>query len=145
MNTDLGQHVLKNPGVADAIVNKADLKQSDVVLGIHSALNTRNDVLFSNSLSQHKKSGQGQVCFAFLLLSHLRSKVTVKLIGIGNLTVRILEKAKRCIAIEADARMAAETTKRVQGTPAQKRLDILLGDAIKTTFPPVDVVISNTP
>jgi 18S rRNA (adenine1779-N6/adenine1780-N6)-dimethyltransferase len=32
MNTDLGQHVLKNPGVADAIVNKADLKQSDIVL-----------------------------------------------------------------------------------------------------------------
>ena len=30
MNTDLGQHVLKNPGVAEAIVNKADLKQSDV-------------------------------------------------------------------------------------------------------------------
>ena len=26
MSTDLGQHVLKNPGVADAIVQKADLK-----------------------------------------------------------------------------------------------------------------------
>ena len=30
MNTDLGQHVLKNPGVAQKIVDKADLKQSDV-------------------------------------------------------------------------------------------------------------------
>lgn len=30
MNTDLGQHVLKNPGVAQAIVDKADLKPSDV-------------------------------------------------------------------------------------------------------------------
>ena len=30
MNTDMGQHVLKNPGVAQAIVDKADLKQSDV-------------------------------------------------------------------------------------------------------------------
>ena len=30
MNTDLGQHVLKNPGVAEAIVAKADLRQSDV-------------------------------------------------------------------------------------------------------------------
>ena len=30
MNTDLGQHVLKNPGVAQQIVDKADLKQSDV-------------------------------------------------------------------------------------------------------------------
>jgi hypothetical protein len=30
MNTDLGQHILKNPGVAQAIVDKADLKQTDV-------------------------------------------------------------------------------------------------------------------
>lgn len=30
LNTDIGQHVLKNPGVAQAIVDKADLKQSDV-------------------------------------------------------------------------------------------------------------------
>jgi hypothetical protein len=30
MNTDLGQHVLKNPGVAQKIVDKAGLKQSDV-------------------------------------------------------------------------------------------------------------------
>ena len=30
MNTNIGQHVLKNPGVAQAIVDKADLKQSDV-------------------------------------------------------------------------------------------------------------------
>lgn len=32
MNTEIGQHVLKNPGVAQAIVDKADLKQSDVNL-----------------------------------------------------------------------------------------------------------------
>jgi len=32
MNTDLGQHILKNPGVAQAIVDKADLKQSDVCI-----------------------------------------------------------------------------------------------------------------
>jgi len=31
MNTDLGQHILKNPGVAQAIVDKAGLKQSDVL------------------------------------------------------------------------------------------------------------------
>lgn len=32
MNTDIGQHVLKNPGIAQAIVDKAELKQSDVCL-----------------------------------------------------------------------------------------------------------------
>ena len=31
MNTNLGQHVLKNPGVAQAIVDKAGLKESDVI------------------------------------------------------------------------------------------------------------------
>ena len=34
MNTNIGQHVLKNPGVAQAIVDKADLKQSDVIYAL---------------------------------------------------------------------------------------------------------------
>ena len=101
MNTDLGQHVLKNPGVAQAIVDKADLKQSDIVVEVGP--------------------------------------------GSGNLTVKILEKAKKVIAVELDPRMAAEVTKRVQGTPAAKRLDIMLGDVVKTDLPYFDVCISNTP
>lgn len=35
--------------------------------------------------------------------------------GTGNLTVRILEKCKHCVAVEMDPRMAAELSKRVQG------------------------------
>lgn len=101
MNTDLGQHVLKNPGVAQAIVDKAGLKQSDIVLEVGP--------------------------------------------GSGNLTVKILEKAKKCIAVELDPRMAAEVTKRVQGTSSAKRLDVVLGDVIKTELPYFDVCISNTP
>ena len=30
MNTEIGQHILQNPSVAQRIVEKADLKQSDV-------------------------------------------------------------------------------------------------------------------
>lgn len=101
MNTDLGQHVLKNPGVAQAIVDKAALKPTDTVLEIGP--------------------------------------------GTGNLTIRILERAARCIAIEMDPRMAAEVTKRVMGTPLQKKLDVLVGDAVKAPFPHFDVCISNTP
>ncbi|KAI4149507.1 MAG: hypothetical protein L6R39_002485 [Caloplaca ligustica] len=101
MNTDLGQHVLKNPGVAQAIVDKADLKQSDIVLEVGP--------------------------------------------GSGNLTVKILEKVKKVIAVELDPRMAAEVTKRVQGKPEAKRLEVLLGDVIKTDLPYFDVCISNTP
>ena len=65
--------------------------------------------------------------------------------GTGNLTVKILEKARQVQAVEMDPRMAAELTKRVQGTPAEKKLSILLGDVIKTELPYFDVCISNTP
>lgn len=100
-NTNFGQHILKNPGVADAIVEKAHVKPTDTVLEVGP--------------------------------------------GTGNLTVRILEKAKKVICVELDPRMAAEVTKRVQGTPEQKKLEVLLGDVIKTELPPFDICISNTP
>lgn len=100
-NKDYGQHILKNPGVAEAIVKKANLKPTDTVLEVGP--------------------------------------------GTGNLTVRILESAKKVIAVEVDPRMAAEVTKRVQGKPEQKRLEVLLGDVIKTELPHFDVCISNTP
>lgn len=58
LNTNVGQHILKNPGVSEAIVNKADLKPTDVVLEVGP--------------------------------------------GTGNLSVRILEKAKKVIAVELD-------------------------------------------
>ena len=41
--------------------------------------------------------------------------------------------------------MAAEMTKRFQGKPEQRRLDVLLGDVVKTNLPYFDVCISNTP
>lgn len=100
-NTNVGQHILKNPGIADAIVEKAYLKPTDTVLEIGP--------------------------------------------GTGNISVRILERARRLVAVELDPRMASEITKRVMGTPHQKKLDVLLGDAIKLDFPPHDVCISNTP
>lgn len=48
--------------------------------------------------------------------------------------------------MELDPRMAAEVTKRVQGKPEQKRLDVLIGDVVKMPdLPYFDVCISNTP
>lgn len=100
-NTDLGQHILKNPLVAQGIVDKAQIKPSDIVLEIGP--------------------------------------------GTGNLTVRILEQARKVVAVEFDPRMAAELTKRVHGTPVEKKLEIMLGDFMKTELPYFDVCISNTP
>ncbi|EJS41507.1 dim1p [Saccharomyces arboricola H-6] len=100
-NTDLGQHILKNPLVAQGIVDKAQIRPSDVVLEVGP--------------------------------------------GTGNLTVRILEQAKNVVAVEMDPRMAAELTKRVRGTPVEKKLEIMLGDFMKTELPYFDICISNTP
>ncbi|CDK29724.1 unnamed protein product [Kuraishia capsulata CBS 1993] len=101
-NTDLGQHILKNPLIAQAIVDKANIRPSDTVLEIGP--------------------------------------------GTGNLTVRILEQARNVVACEVDPKMAAELTKRVQGTPQQKKLEIVMGDFMKhETLPYHDICISNTP
>ncbi|KAJ7089897.1 rRNA adenine dimethylase [Mycena belliarum] len=65
--------------------------------------------------------------------------------GTGNLTIPILKVAKDVTAIEMDTRMAAELLKRVQGTPEQKRLHVIIGDFVKAELPYFDVCISNTP
>jgi len=65
--------------------------------------------------------------------------------GTGNMTVKILEKAKKVIACEIDARLVAELQKRVQGTHLQAKLQILVGDALKTELPFFDICIANVP
>ncbi|KAI9020405.1 S-adenosyl-L-methionine-dependent methyltransferase [Hyaloraphidium curvatum] len=65
--------------------------------------------------------------------------------GTGNMTVRMLEKAKRVIAVEMDPRLAAELTKRVQGKPEQRKLELIVGDFLKVDLPYFDACISNTP
>ncbi|KAJ7145798.1 rRNA adenine dimethylase [Mycena epipterygia] len=96
-----GQHILKNPLVAQGIVDKANLRPTDHVLEVGP--------------------------------------------GTGNLTMRILEKARHVTAVEFDPRMAAELTKRVQGKPEQRKLEIVIGDFVKAELPYFDVCISNTP
>lgn len=71
-NTGLGQHFLKNPMIAQQIVNKAAIRGTDVCLEVGP--------------------------------------------GTGNLTMKMLEKGKRVIAVEYDPRMIAEVQKRVQNT-----------------------------
>jgi len=101
-NTSYGQHILKNPGIVNAIVEKSAVKPSDIVMEVGP--------------------------------------------GTGNLSVKILEKAKRLLAYEIDPRMVAELNKRVTGTPFQHKLDVRLGDIIKiNTWPLFDICIANLP
>ncbi|KAE9553600.1 hypothetical protein FO519_003195 [Halicephalobus sp. NKZ332] len=101
-NTGRGQHILKNPGIVHAIIQKAALKETDVVMEVGP--------------------------------------------GTGNLSAKILEYAKKLIAFEIDSRMIAELKKRVIGTPAQSKLQVIAGDVMKTdVWPTFDVCVSNLP
>ncbi len=65
--------------------------------------------------------------------------------GTGNMTVKLLEVAKRVVAVEVDPRMVAEVQKRVAETPAAKRLALMLADVLKADLPFFDVCVANVP
>uniref|UniRef100_A0A182Y8V0 rRNA adenine N(6)-methyltransferase n=1 Tax=Anopheles stephensi TaxID=30069 RepID=A0A182Y8V0_ANOST len=65
--------------------------------------------------------------------------------GTGNMTVKILEKVKKVVACEIDTRLVAELQKRVQGTNMQPKLQILIGDVLKTDLPFFDICVANMP
>ncbi|XP_014600116.1 PREDICTED: probable dimethyladenosine transferase [Polistes canadensis] len=65
--------------------------------------------------------------------------------GTGNMTVKMLDKAKKVIACELDPRMVAELQKRIQGSPYQSKLQIIVGNVLKTNLPFFDLCIANIP
>ncbi|XP_011499710.1 PREDICTED: probable dimethyladenosine transferase [Ceratosolen solmsi marchali] len=65
--------------------------------------------------------------------------------GTGNMTMKMLDKAKKVIACEIDSRMVAELQKRVMGTPVQSKLQILVGDVLKINLPFFDLCVANIP
>ncbi|KAM0737060.1 putative dimethyladenosine transferase [Formica fusca] len=65
--------------------------------------------------------------------------------GTGNMTVKMLEKAKKVIACEIDPRMVAELQKRVQGTVYHSKLQIVVGDVLKSDLPFFDLCVANIP
>jgi len=100
-NTSLGQHFLKNPAVISAIIQKAGVKSTDVVLEIGP--------------------------------------------GTGNMTVPLTQQAKKVVALEYDSRMVREVLKRVERTEHASKLQVIQGDAIKTSWPFFDLMVANLP
>lgn len=100
-NKQFGQHILKNPLIIQAMVEKSAIRPTDVVLEIGP--------------------------------------------GTGNLTVKLLERAKKVVACEVDHRLVAELLKRVQGTHLQPKLQVMVGDVLKTELPFFDVCVANIP
>eukprot|EP00897_Mesotaenium_endlicherianum_P010553 jgi/Mesen1/9526/ME000637S08969 len=65
--------------------------------------------------------------------------------GTGNLTMKLLEAAKRVVAVELDPRMVLEVQRRVQGTPYAAHLQVIQGDILKVELPYFDICVANVP
>lgn len=65
--------------------------------------------------------------------------------GTGNMTMKLLEKCKQVIACEVDTRLVAELQKRVQNSPLQSKLKIIIGDVLRKDLPFFDVCVANLP
>ncbi|KAJ9456456.1 putative dimethyladenosine transferase [Diplonema papillatum] len=100
-NKTFGQHILRNPLVINAIVEKAGLSSTDTVLEIGP--------------------------------------------GTGNLTEKLLQKAKKVIAMEIDPRMVSELHKRFMSGPLGSKLQIIQGNCIKQELPFFNVCVANVP
>jgi len=97
----LGQHLLKNPLVTAAMLQKAAVKATDVVLEIGP--------------------------------------------GTGNLTIKLLEVAKKVVAVEHDGRMVVELQKRLHGTPEARKLQLIHSDVMKLELPFFNLCVANIP
>lgn len=65
--------------------------------------------------------------------------------GTGNMTMKMLDKAKTVVACEIDQRLIGELEKRVQNTHYRNKLKILPGDVLKTNLPFFDICVANLP
>ncbi|KAH7830469.1 putative dimethyladenosine transferase [Monocercomonoides exilis] len=65
--------------------------------------------------------------------------------GTGNLTMKLLERCQKVIAVEVDPRMVIELKKRVAGTPYNSKLLIIQGDVLKVDLPFFSIVVANIP
>lgn len=103
-------------------------------------------ILFNKDFGQHILKNP-MIITTMVEKAALRSTDVVLEIGpgTGNMTVKMLEKAKKVIACEVDPRMVAEVQKRVQGTPMQSKLQILVGDVLKSDLPFFDLCVANVP
>ena len=101
LHHSLGQHLLKNPLVTQAMIEKAALKGTDTVLEVGP--------------------------------------------GTGNLTLKLLENCKKVIAVEHDPRMVVELQKRLHGTDALHRLQLIHNDFLKVELPFFNLCVANIP
>nr|POF02953.1 ribosomal rna small subunit methyltransferase, mitochondrial [Quercus suber] len=79
--------------------------------------------------------------------SHIKPIDTVLEIGpgTGNLTLRLLQAARKVVAVEIDKRMVEILHKRVAEKGFEDQLTVICKDALRTVFPQFDLVVANIP
>ncbi|GJQ67596.1 hypothetical protein Trydic_g8401 [Trypoxylus dichotomus] len=106
----------------------------------------KQGVMFKKDFGQHILKNP-MVISSMLDKAALRSTDVALEIGpgTGNMTVKLLQQVKKVVACEIDTRLIAELQKRVQTTPLQQKLHIMIGDVLKTDLPFFDVCVANVP
>lgn len=61
------------------------------------------------------------------------------------MTIPLLQKSKKVVALEYDPRMIREVLKRVENTSEERKLQVIQGDAIQTKWPFFDLCVANIP
>ncbi|KAH0949865.1 hypothetical protein HN011_001885 [Eciton burchellii] len=120
--------------------------RSQVTSRVHNEV-ARQGILFNTSKGQHILKNP-LIIQSIIEKSAIRPTDIVLEIGpgTGNLTVKLLEKAKSVTAYEIDPRLVAELQKRVQGTAFQSKLNIVIGDVLKSNcLPRFDLCVANIP
>ncbi len=130
-NTSLGQHFLKNPMVVQGIVDKAAIRSTDVVMEVGPGTGTS----FPPFPPPHTHRPWSTRSSIYPTILH----------ALGNLTVKLLERAKKVVAVEYDTRMVREVLKRVEGTEHGRSLQVIQGDVLKVELPFFDVCVANIP
>lgn len=113
---------------------------------VHNEVATTQGIMFNKTFGQHILKNP-------LVVNTMVDKAAIRPTdvvlevgpGTGNMTVKLLEKAKSVVACEIDPRLAAELQKRVQGTAAAAKLHVLLGDVLKSELPFFDLCVANLP
>mmetsp|Transcript_4195 Transcript_4195/g.11828 ORF Transcript_4195/g.11828 Transcript_4195/m.11828 type:complete len:359 (-) Transcript_4195:427-1503(-) len=112
----------------------------------------RKAVTSVTGIEFHKSKGQHilknpLVVQSIVEKSGIKSTDTVLEIGpgTGNLTMKLLEKAKKVVAVELDHRMVMELQRRVQGSPFAAQLQVIQGDVLKVDLPYFDLCVANIP
>ncbi|KAK5646147.1 hypothetical protein RI129_004611 [Pyrocoelia pectoralis] len=112
---------------------------------VHSEI-ARQGIMFNKDFGQHILKNPMIITSMIEKSGLLPSDIALEVgPGTGNMTIKLLEKVKQVIACEIDPRLVAELQKRVIGTPFQSKLQIMIGDVLKTELPFFNICVANIP